>query len=31
MFPDDLRQIVGAQVVMVGDGFRIEVASGNLH
>ena len=25
MFPDDLRQIVGAQVVMVGDRFRIEV------
>ena len=30
MFPDDRRQIVGARIVMGEDGFRIEVASGNL-
>jgi hypothetical protein len=27
MFPDDKRQIVSAKVVMVGDDYRIEVAS----
>jgi hypothetical protein len=27
MFPDDLRQIVNAKVVMVGEDYRIEVAS----
>ena len=27
MFPDDQRQIVGARVVMVGNQYRIEVAS----
>jgi hypothetical protein len=27
MFPDDKRQIVGARVVRVGTGYRIEVAS----
>jgi hypothetical protein len=27
MFPDDLRQIVSANVVMVGKDYRIEVAS----
>ena len=27
MFPDDQRQIVSARVVMVGTGYRIEVAS----
>jgi hypothetical protein len=27
LFPKDQRQIVGARVVMVGDDFRIEVAS----
>ena len=30
MFPDDQRQIVSARVVMVGTGYRIEVASANL-
>jgi hypothetical protein len=30
MFPDDHRQIVSARVVMVGTGYRIEVASANL-
>jgi hypothetical protein len=30
MFPDDKRQIVGARVVMVGKGYRIEVASATL-
>ena len=30
MFPDDQRQIVSAKVVMVGDKFRIEVASATL-
>lgn len=30
MFPHDRRQIVGAQIVMVKDGYRIEVVSGNL-
>lgn len=30
MFPDDKRQIVSAKVVMVGDSFRIEVASATL-
>lgn len=29
MFPHDRRQIVGAQIVMVKDGYRIEVVSGN--
>ncbi len=27
MFPDDLRQIVSARIVMVGEKYRIEVAS----
>lgn len=27
MFPDDKRQIVSATVVMVGNDYRIEVAS----
>ena len=27
VFPDDHRQIVGARVVMVGNAYRIEVAS----
>ena len=27
MFPDDKRQIVGARIVRVGNGYRIEVAS----
>jgi hypothetical protein len=30
MFPDDQRQIVSAKVVMVGDDYRIEVASANV-
>ena len=30
MFPDDHRQIVSARVVMVGNAFRIEVASATL-
>jgi hypothetical protein len=30
MFPDDRRQIVGAKVVKVGTGHRIEVASATL-
>ena len=30
IFPDDHRQIVSARVVMVGTGYRIEVASANL-
>jgi hypothetical protein len=30
MFPDDQRQIVSAKVVMVGNDFRIEVASATL-
>ncbi len=30
MFPEDKRQIVSAKVVMVGKGYRIEVASANL-
>ena len=30
MFPDDHRRIVSARVVMVGTGYRIEVASANL-
>lgn len=30
MFPGDLRQIVSAKVVMVGTGYRIEVASANV-
>jgi hypothetical protein len=30
LFPDDHRQIVNAQVVEVGTGFRIEVASATL-
>ncbi len=30
LFPDDKRQIVSAQIVMVGAGYRIEVASANL-
>lgn len=30
MFPDDLRQIVSAKVVMFGKNYRIEVASANL-
>jgi len=30
MFPHDRRQILGAQVVMAKDGYRIEVVSGNL-
>ena len=29
MFPDDLRQIVGSRILMLDDGFRIEVASGH--
>jgi hypothetical protein len=29
MFPHDRRQIVGAQIVMVEEGHRIEVVSGN--
>lgn len=29
MFPHDHRQIVGAQIVMVEEGYRIEVVSGN--
>jgi len=31
MFPDDLRQVVNATVVKIGDDFRIEVVSGILH
>ena len=31
LFPNDRRQIVDARVVMVGTGFRIEVASATLH
>ena len=30
MFPDDQRQIVSAKVVMVGQDYRIEVASATL-
>ena len=30
MFPDDQRQIVSAKVVMVGNDYRIEVASATL-
>ena len=30
MFPDDHRQIVSAKVVMVGNDYRIEVASATL-
>ena len=30
MFPDDKRQIVSAKVVMVGNGYRIEVESATL-
>ena len=30
MFPDDKRQIVSAQVVMVGKDYRIEVAAATL-
>lgn len=30
MFPHDRRQILGAQVVMAKEGYRIEVVSGNL-
>jgi hypothetical protein len=30
MFPDDRRQIVSARVVMVGNAYRIEVASATL-
>ena len=30
MFPLDQRQIVSAKVVMVGDDYRIEVASATL-
>jgi hypothetical protein len=30
MFPDDQRQVVSARVVMVGNAFRIEVASATL-
>ncbi len=30
MFPEDKRQIVSAKVVMVGNGYRIEVASATL-
>jgi hypothetical protein len=30
MFPDDKRQIVSARVVMVGESYRIEVASATL-
>ncbi len=30
MFPDDKRQIVSARVVMVGNDYRIEVASATL-
>ena len=30
MFPDDQRQIVSARVVMVGNDYRIEVASATL-
>ena len=30
MFPDDKRQIVSARVVMVGNAYRIEVASATL-
>ena len=30
MFPDDERQIVSARVVMVGNDYRIEVASATL-
>jgi hypothetical protein len=30
LFPDDHRQIVNARVVMVGNAYRIEVASANL-
>lgn len=31
LFPDDQRQIVSAKVVMVGNGYRIEVASASLN
>jgi hypothetical protein len=31
MFPDDLRQVVNATVVEIGDDYRIEVVSGILH
>jgi len=31
MFPDDLRQVVNATVVKIGDDYRIEVVSGILH
>jgi hypothetical protein len=31
MFPDDLRQVVNATVVKIGDDYRIEVMSGILH
>jgi len=30
MFPDDKRQIASAKIVMVGKGYRIEVASATL-
>lgn len=30
MFPHNRRPVVGARIVMSGDGCRIEVASGNL-
>jgi hypothetical protein len=30
MFPDDHRQIASAKVVMVGNAYRIEVASATL-
>ena len=29
MFPDDKRQIISAEIVMVGKNYRIEVASAN--
>jgi len=31
LFPDDLRQVVNATVVKIGDDYRIEVMSGILH
>ena len=31
LFPEDKRQIVSAKIVMVGQDYRIEVASGILH
>ena len=31
LFPHDKRQVVSAQVVKVGEAYRIEVASATLH